>query len=702
MDYSKKKHAIKSCLLIFLLIEIFISTNLYSAEVAINSNSHHLYDTNQQFSTISINTKKLKITDESIPTTLIKKCTNGDNIITNYYVALTGNDALNDGSKNCPFKTIKYGVSFLKPGDKLILLPGNYQEKNIQIVNSGTAEHPITIMAETIGSVFLSGGRPAGAIHSNLNYGDGFYLHNVSNIIIDGINFSNFVAGIKLYGKSSGISKNITIKNSTFTNNSDVGIQNWKSDYLRVLNCRFLSSIPANGWPNPNEPNAIQDYGVSIYHSTGTIVEESYFYGAHNQALSFKYGCHNGIARRNIFAGNLYTAIYLGQGSKTSRRPTSTNLLVEYNIIRPAKEHRLKNPITIMNVKNATIRYNYTDSYGLPHNKTGISIFKEARGLIKIHDNIVAFSLKGTPLNPIASIGVNLQSNLPEKTQVKIYNNIFYDLHYDFQETFSNSHSFENNITWKSKHYFFTPPTQKPNFINGIPISPAVDSQPTYHNFDSYYKTLTDPFKLSKDGSNSHHTKQLNLQVSANNNDVVEDSDGNFKLSGPTQFGHYYWTNNTISVDRNYSSFYRWVTSEIKNGDTVKSAILTLYMKQNAYNHAHNISTQFLGITEDDTAVFSSENKPSSRPLTIATVIKNNWMTNDLSQSIWNNPHTPVTIDITSMIQEIINRPGFSEGNAIGIAHINNNSYHAYGAHYEFSENPSYAPKLEIIYTQNN
>jgi hypothetical protein len=456
-----------------------------------------------------------------------EKCTNGGALIQNYYVAPNGDDSLNDGSKNCPFKTIKYGVSLLKASNKLIIRSGNYREKNIKISHSGTPAHPITIMAETAGSVFISGDRPTGIIRHDVNHGDGFQIHNVTNIIIDGIHFNNFSIGIKISGRSFGLSKNITVKNSIFLNNSAVGIQNWKSDNLYVFNCRFLSLIPVGGWADPNNPNAIQDYGVSIYHSTGAIIEQSYFYGAHNQALSFKYGCHDGIARKNIFAGNLYTAIYFGQGEQSDKRPTSTNLLAEYNIIRSSKNYRMKNPITIRNAKDSTIRYNYIDGHGLAHNRTGITVFNEAHGLIKIYKNIVAFSANKTYLDFISSVGVYLHGispnnseitlfnevhglikvddnnliyltpNLPKKTQIKIYNNTFYDLYYEFYENFSNTYSFNDNIVWNCENYWFTEPSTKPNFINGDPIAPPTDSEPTYHNFDSYYKQLTNPFRLN-------------------------------------------------------------------------------------------------------------------------------------------------------------------------------------------------------------
>ncbi len=192
----------------------------------------------------------------------------------------------------------------------------------------------------------------------------------------------------------------------------------------------------------------------------------------------------------------------------------------------------------------------------------------------------------------------------------------------------------------------------------------------------------------------SEAKKELNLQVSADDNDVVEGSDGSFYLSSfdGALFGHYYWQSG-VSM----SSFYRWVTKDIKQGETIRSAILTLYLKQNVANNSNGISTKFYGISEDDTPAFSSADKPSLRPITKSNVIKDNWIDNNV-ESRKNQLTTSVSIDVTNIVQEIIARSGFSEGNAIAIAHINNNSWDSYGMSHEFSTSPDYAPKLKIMY----
>lgn len=212
-------------------------------------------------------------------------------------------------------------------------------------------------------------------------------------------------------------------------------------------------------------------------------------------------------------------------------------------------------------------------------------------------------------------------------------------------------------------------------------------------------------FALNSPLNAKEHTRvkgqELNLQISADNNDVVEGSDGSFYLSSfdGALFGHYYWQSGV-----NMSSFYRWVTKGIKQGETIHSATLTLYLKQNAANNRNAISTKFYGISEDNTPVFSTDDKPSLRPITKSNVIKNDWADKTLIQSkrIKQASTTPIIIDVTTIVQEVVARSGFSEGSAIAIAHINNDSWDAYAMSHEFSTSPAYAPKLKITYGIDN
>jgi len=73
-----------------------------------------------------------------------------------YFVSPQGDDAAAGADVAAPLKTIKQGVSRLKAGDTLTLLPGEYFEAVTTDV-SGTAEAPITIRALRPGTVTLRG-----------------------------------------------------------------------------------------------------------------------------------------------------------------------------------------------------------------------------------------------------------------------------------------------------------------------------------------------------------------------------------------------------------------------------------------------------------------------------------------------------------------------------------------------------------------
>jgi len=73
-----------------------------------------------------------------------------------YFVARTGNDAADGVSEQTAFATIGKGVSVLRPGDTLTILPGHYFEAVTARI-SGTPEAPITIRAKRPGTVVMRG-----------------------------------------------------------------------------------------------------------------------------------------------------------------------------------------------------------------------------------------------------------------------------------------------------------------------------------------------------------------------------------------------------------------------------------------------------------------------------------------------------------------------------------------------------------------
>ncbi len=417
-----------------------------------------------------------------------------------YHVSLTGDDA-NPGTEAAPFRTIKHGASVLQAGDTLVIHDGDYgSEFDIQIPGSGTAANPITIKAENRGAVALHGSRLPDQIDGG---GIGFDVEGQSYIVFDGLSFSDYSVGIGVYGDPEGRGEpyaghHITVTHSSFWNNGDLGIEIVQTDDVLISHCTFISEEPPGGWPDPENPNAIQDYGVYFWYTHDSVVEDSYFYGAHNQALSFKQGCYDSVARRNIFEGALYTALYLGQNRREDGRPKCMNLTAEYNIVRGTAGYRVKSPIRVDNVENAIVRNNYVEGFDETDNTSGINVFNEALGTIEIYDNIAAFGADNEN-----SGGIYIAYGLDAGTRVAVHHNTIYDV---AQDMFDNAEGtiFTRNISYQCAYY--APEDSgtfhgDPFFINGAPVQQPLSSGPTRYDFDAYYRRLTDPFLLRADSA---------------------------------------------------------------------------------------------------------------------------------------------------------------------------------------------------------
>jgi hypothetical protein len=417
------------------------------------------------------------------------------NTQTTYFVSLTGNDS-NSGTENLPFRTITQGVSVLISGDTLVIKSGDYgNEHDIVIPNSGTQTDPITIMAEPSANVILRGTRNSNEINGG---GYGFKIYRKSFIIVDGIKFTDYAVGISLDGYDSASdfkNGNISIRNCIFENNGSSGISIWKIDTMLVENCQFITSVPENGFPE-SYPNAIQDYGTSIYFSDNIRIESNHYFGPHNQALSFKEGCTNGIAKNNIIEGALYCAIYLGQNKRSNGRIQCTNLTADTNIIRRAigEYNYVKSPIRIDNVENATVKGNYIESFDYTNNTSGINIFNEVLGTINVHDNIIAFAVN----NPHSG-GIVVQWGIPATTSIDISYNTIYDVKQDWFGILEATQQFHNNISFQCDYNGIKPNNfyGDPTFINGHPIKQTEMTNPTIHDFNNYYEQLINPFKLA-------------------------------------------------------------------------------------------------------------------------------------------------------------------------------------------------------------
>ncbi len=430
-----------------------------------------------------------------------------------YHVSLKGNDN-NNGSKNSPFRTLKKGVTLLTAGDTLIVEAGNYgYEYNIRISNSGTPEKPIVVMAEKPGSVFLKGPRKKGEEELYLDdWGEGsaIVIDNSSYVVLDGFHVSDYEVGINVGGPGNKDAAQkphyVTVKRCILEKNGAIGIETYKTDSVYIYDCQFISDKIKKSDGKHEYLVSIQDYGCNFYGSTGTIIENNYFYGAHHQALSFKEGNKDCIVKKNIFEGAQYTAIYFGQNRRADARPDNqnpmcSNLTAEYNIVRPAKGYRVKSPIRVENTENAVIRYNYFEGFDKTGKTAGINVWDEALGNIEIYNNILAFGQDNTH-----SAGINLELGGSSEVSVDIHNNTFYRLVKDLELDWyrgdnTEGYKYYKNIVCKCKHHSGDDADNfygEPQFKFGEPQQLPISDSPSKPDFEIYYKKLTDPFRLKE------------------------------------------------------------------------------------------------------------------------------------------------------------------------------------------------------------
>jgi len=174
----------------------------------------------------------------------------------------------------------------------------------------------------------------------------------------------------------------------------------------------------------------------------------------------------------------------------------------------------------------------------------------------------------------------------------------------------------------------------------------------------------------------------INKQISLGTDDCYETNDTNIDLTAEDIFAGY--------VSGVYDIGARWQSINISQGTTITSAKLSLYR----VSGGGTLSANIRGIDEDDTATWSSGSRPSQRTKTTATINANQANWNNWGGDAW------IDIDITSVIQEIINRSGWSANNDLAIVledSAGSGTNYIQTAAYEYTGNV-HGAKLDIVY----
>ena len=185
----------------------------------------------------------------------------------------------------------------------------------------------------------------------------------------------------------------------------------------------------------------------------------------------------------------------------------------------------------------------------------------------------------------------------------------------------------------------------------------------------------------------------LVLQVGASTDDARNISgDSTFTATAVTQ-------HIGINAGVDYWNGWRFTNVTVPQGVTVNSASLDLFSA--GVTSGTSAQAIFYGVGADNATTFANTagNKPETKARTTASATKS------LSIATWNTTGFGVDpIDVTSLVQEIINRVGWSSGNALAIVGHDNgsaaNTYIGYST-WDFSGNARGA-NLTIDYIDPN
>ena len=174
----------------------------------------------------------------------------------------------------------------------------------------------------------------------------------------------------------------------------------------------------------------------------------------------------------------------------------------------------------------------------------------------------------------------------------------------------------------------------------------------------------------------------INKQISLGTDDGFETDDTSINLTSDGAFIGY----NAGVRD----AALRWQSVNIPQGASITSAKLSLYMTSDAGTLSANIR----GIDEDNTITWATDNRPSQRTKTSATITANEANWSNWAVDSW------IDIDITSVIQEIIDRGSWSANNDLAVViedTAGTGSNYIIARTYEYTGN-AHGAKLDIVY----
>jgi len=176
-------------------------------------------------------------------------------------------------------------------------------------------------------------------------------------------------------------------------------------------------------------------------------------------------------------------------------------------------------------------------------------------------------------------------------------------------------------------------------------------------------------------------------QVSAGDDDAIEYGSGSFSRTDIYNRVRSY----TNPLSSNYICCgVRFTFINIGQGDTIESADVKLYTYSGTYD---DMNSTVYGNDVDNAQDFNDNAhiiSEEDRPRTSASV---SWVEYGIGVGVW------ATKSVTDIVQEIVNRQGWSSGNALVLLFIANTDVSKVFRAKSYDNSPTQAPKLEVTWT---
>ena len=279
-----------------------------------------------------------------------------------------------DDSGSSDYQTIQDAIDAAKPGDKIHVKNGVYQE-NLVI------DKEIYLEGEDVNKTII----------------DGNYKNDVVNILSDNVTISSFSiinCGNKTYpdidAGVESISNNTILKNLIITQNGNYGIYLYNSNYCKIENC----SIKNNGYRGVYIENGEgftitfnnlknHSYDIYLYNVEYSKIISNYISDSLQGGLYLRGGCYKNNITDNIFIRNEKGShvqgstenIFMNNLFMNNRQGIyfccqGTNNLVYYNSFINNDEH--VSGYLINNFDNGTMGNFWDDYSGFDNNDDGI------------------------------------------------------------------------------------------------------------------------------------------------------------------------------------------------------------------------------------------------------------------------------------------------------------------------------------------